>query len=160
MSFFRNILISIFTFVALVGMSFALATPTFAIETPDTCGGKCPLIGDPKGAFGEGTDLRKTISDFILGAARILTFIAVAVAVIYMVWGGYQWMNVNDPDGAKKGQQTVTNSAIGLAVAILAYTIVGLLAGALQGDLTAAFGGGTGTSGGTQTTETPAAPAN
>ncbi len=126
----------------LFGFSFSLATPTFAqLELPKTCVGNCPLIADPQGALGGG-DLRGTIANFILGAARILTFLAVAVAIVYMIWGGYRWMDVNDPKGAETGQKIVTNASIGLAVTILAYTVVGLIAGALQGDLTAAFGGG------------------
>jgi Type IV secretion system pilin len=152
MSILKKLLTSIFTLVLLFGFSFSLATPTYAqLELPATCNGPCPLIANPQNTFGKGTDLRGTIAGFILGAARILTFLAVAVAIVYMIWGGYKWMDVNDPKGAETGQKIVTNAAIGLAVTILAYTIVGLIAGALQGDLTTAFGGG-----GTTTTQQPA----
>ena len=145
--------------VALVGANNTMTINLNAIELPvakDTCGGACPLIGDPGAVAGQGQDLKKVISDFILGAAKILTFIAVAVSILYMIWGGYTWMDVNNPDGAKKGQQIVTNAAIGLAISILAYTIVGLLTGFLTGDVGSAFGvGGTGTPAGTPAAEAP-----
>jgi Type IV secretion system pilin len=160
MSLFKNIFISIFSFVLLFGLSFSFAMPANAqLELPATCNGPCPLIADPQGTVGGG-DLRGTISTFILGAARILTFIAVSVAIVFMIWGGYQWMNVNDPKGAENGQKTVTNASIGLAVTILAYTIVGLIIGALQGDLSTAFTGGTGSTTGTTTTQEATPPAN
>jgi Type IV secretion system pilin len=123
--------------------------------TAPTCPeGGCPGIGDPGAIFSGTDDPKTTISKFILGVAQFLTFISVAVAVIFIVYGGYQWMNVSDPKGAEAGKSTVTNAAIGLAIAILAYTIVGLLAGGLQGNWGAAFNvaGGTGT---TDSTTTP-----
>jgi Type IV secretion system pilin len=102
----------------------------------------CPGISNPEAIFGGTDDPKQKIADFLLGVAKFLTFIAVSVAVIFMVWGGYQWMNVTDPKGAEAGKTTVTNAAIGLAVAILAYTIVALLAGGLTGNWGAALGVG------------------
>ena len=148
--------------IALVGANNTMTVNVnAALDLPkasDTCKGACPLIADPSAVGGEGSDLKKVISDFILGAARILTFVAVAVSILYMIWGGYTWMDVNNPDGAKKGQQIVTNSAIGLAIAILAYTIVGLLTGFLTGNIGEAFGVGGTPAAGTPAAEAPVTP--
>ena len=121
-------------------------TTTFAVELPGNdkiCGGNCPLIGNPQGVVGDG-NIKEGVSSLIIEVAKVMTYIAVAVAIVFMVYGGYMWMNVNDPKGAETGQKIVTNSAIGLAIAILAYTIVGLLSSFLSRDLGITNGGGTG----------------
>ncbi len=101
--------------------------------TPDVCSGSCPLTGSSN--IGATLGSKKGLSDFILNVAKFLTYIAAAIAVVFMVWGAYNWMNVADPKGAETGQKIVTNAAIGLAIAILAYTIVSLIGNTLQGNL-------------------------
>jgi hypothetical protein len=133
-----------------LGLSYAPSVSARVPTANELCGGtSCPLIADPDGFVGDG-DLRTSITSIILTVAQFLTYIAVAVAIIYIVWGGYKWMDVNDPKGAETGQKIVTNAAIGLAVAILAATLVGLLANFLQGDISG--GGGAATTATEETT--------
>ena len=135
---------AIFTLI----LGFAGTTNAYAqIKLPDSdalCGtGGCPLISKPSEVAGTG-NIKEGVSSLIIEVAKVMTYIAVAVAIVFMVYGGYMWMNVNDPKGAETGQKIVTNSAIGLAIAILAYTIVGLLSSFLSRDLGITNGGGTG----------------
>lgn len=101
--------------------------------TPDVCGGSCPLTGSSN--IGATLGNKAGLSNFILNVAKFMTYIAAAVAVVFMVWGAYNWMNVADPKGAETGKTIVTNAAIGLAIAILAYTIVSVIGNTLQGNL-------------------------
>jgi hypothetical protein len=65
------------------------------------------------------------IVSFISRIAQFLTFIAAAVAVIYMVWGGYNFITANgDEEKVKKGKDTLIYASVGLVVTIVAYTIV------------------------------------
>jgi hypothetical protein len=151
---FKKLFFSIFAFVMFSTMAFGLVGTTgvtniignssltvSAIEVPtglEICGGDCPIVKNPT-VSGDKT-LQKTISEIVIKAAQFLTFIGVSISIVYMVWGGYKWMDVNDPKGAETGQKIVTNAAIGLVVIILAYTIVGLITTTLQTDINL-FGG-------------------
>jgi Type IV secretion system pilin len=102
---------------------------------PNTCaGGVCPLVGNPAGAQ-KALSNPQTVAGFILSIAQYLTYVAAAVAVVFMVWGGYKWMDVSDAKGAETGKRIVVNAAIGLAVAILAGTIVAVIGASLQSSL-------------------------
>ncbi len=90
--------------------------------------GSCPVVGK---SFGIGN--KNVLSSFILQIARFITYIAGAIAVIVIVISGVQRMNSTNADAAKNSNTSITNAAIGLAVAILAYTIVGVLSVFLVG---------------------------
>lgn len=123
-----------------VGISYSPVVSAKVPTADQLCQGTCPLVANPDEFAGNG-DLRETITALLLTVAQFLTYIAVAVAIIFIIYGGYQWMNVNNPESAATGQKTVTNAAIGLAIAILAATVVSLLSSFLQGDVTGTGGG-------------------
>jgi hypothetical protein len=113
--------------LALVSIPFA-STPVFAqISVPNASalckGSTCPGgIGDSQAQQFNGKD---GIVAFISRIAQFLTFIAAAVAVLYMVWGGYNFITANgDDDKVKKGKDTLIYASVGLVVTIVAYTIV------------------------------------
>jgi hypothetical protein len=89
--------------------------------------GQCALVQPPTTANAPG------VASFILSIARFITYIAGAIAVIIIVISGIQRMNISDADAAKNSNNNLTNAAIGLAIAILAYTIVGVLSVFLTG---------------------------
>jgi Type IV secretion system pilin len=89
----------------------------------------CPVLGTNINA----ADKNK-LSAFILSIARFITFIAGAIAVVVIVISGVQRMNISDAEAAKNSDKNLTNAAIGLAIAILAYTIVGVLSVFLVGN--------------------------
>jgi uncharacterized BrkB/YihY/UPF0761 family membrane protein len=113
--------------LALVSIPFA-STPVFAqISVPNAAalckGATCPGgITDNK-AQQFNTDTGIVV--FISRIAQFLTFLAAAVAVLYMVWGGYNFITANgDEEKVKKGKDTLIYASVGLVVTIVAYTIV------------------------------------
>jgi hypothetical protein len=80
---------------------------------------------------GQGT--RAGIASFILQIARFITYIAGAIAVVIIVISGVQRMNISDAKAAETSNKNLTNAAVGLAIAILAYTAVGVLSVFLVG---------------------------
>jgi Type IV secretion system pilin len=112
--------------------------------TPNNlCGNanKCPLIGTAAATGGK-LATREGVSNFILNIARFLIYIASAISVIFIVWGGYQYINAADPKGAENGKKILINAIIGLAVCILAVTIVTFLGSTLEGNLVGSVVGG------------------
>jgi hypothetical protein len=73
-------------------------------------------------------DSGSNIVDFILAASRYLTFIAAAVAIFFIVLGGYRMVTANGDDAQyKKGIQTLIWAVGGLVITIIAYTIVAVV---------------------------------
>ena len=55
-------------------------------------------------------------------------FVAGAVAVLFVIYGGYLYLTSGgNEDSAKKGRTTVVNALIGLVIIILAYVIVNVV---------------------------------
>jgi hypothetical protein len=77
---------------------------------------------------------RGGIANFILKIARFITFIAGAIAVVVIVISGVQRMNISDAKAYESSNKNLINAAIGLGIAILAYTIVGVLSVFLVGN--------------------------
>ncbi|MEM1311999.1 MAG: pilin [Patescibacteria group bacterium] len=98
------------------------------------CGpGGCPLIDNPDAA--QGAD-QNTIANIILNVASLLTFIAGAVAVLAIVYGGILYVTDNGSgESATKGKKILINAVIGLVITIIAFTIVGLVGNLVQGNL-------------------------
>lgn len=76
-------------------------------------------------------DNGKNVYDFnklwlvALAIADILLWIAGLVAVLFVIYGGYQYITSQfDPEGTKKAKDTIINALIGLSVAILSSAIV------------------------------------
>jgi hypothetical protein len=94
-------------------------------------GGNCPVTGD--------NDFNDTTQDdivgFIIGVAQFLTFISAGLAILFMVYGGIRYIVAADGDGSESGKKILINATIGLIVAIVAYTVVSVVAGLLQGTL-------------------------
>jgi Type IV secretion system pilin len=108
--------------------------------TPNVCGTSCPLTGTASGA---GLADRGTVSNFILSFARFFIFIAAAVAVLFIVWGGYNYISAGGDDKrALTGKNILVNALIGLAICILSLTIVSFISGTLEGNLAGSIIGG------------------
>ena len=63
-----------------------------------------------------------TIQNTIINIANILGVICVGIAVIFVVYGAFQWITGNE----KEGRATVQNAVIGLFIVLGAYLIVQL----------------------------------
>jgi Type IV secretion system pilin len=103
--------------------------------TPNNlCGTNCPLLG-PSATSGKLVN-RAGVSDFILNIARFLIYIASAISVLFIVWGGYQYISDGgDAKRAETGKKILINALIGLAICILAVTIVTFIGSTLEGNL-------------------------
>jgi ABC-type multidrug transport system permease subunit len=74
------------------------------------CGGKCPFFD---GTFNFGS--KQEITTFIIAFARLLTYIAVPIAIIMIIYSAFRLFFGGD-------FKPFINIIIGLAIIILAYT--------------------------------------
>ena len=81
------------------------------------------LFGGDAGKGGEG------IQGIIFTLADILVGIVTAASVLMLIYGAFVWVTGmgGGDDAESKGKGYVKNALIGLIIALLAYTIVGLL---------------------------------
>lgn len=81
--------------------------------------------GDPSQALitADGFNTEQ-IDEFILSLTSLLTVLATAIAVVVIIWGGYQFLFSTLPGAKGDGKQTIINGVIGLIVIILASQIV------------------------------------
>jgi hypothetical protein len=84
----------------------------------------CAITGDGFNVIGANS------SFLLIGLAILDDLIRIAglVAVGYVIYGGIQYVtSQGSPDATSKAQQTIINALIGVAVAILAASIVGFI---------------------------------
>ena len=59
--------------------------------------------------------------------------LAAYAAVFFLIRGGFEYMtNSSSPDGMAKARKTITNALIGMAIAILAASIVNAIGAAIR----------------------------
>jgi hypothetical protein len=76
-----------------------------------------------------GDDTTNNIFTFIITISNLLTYLSAAVAVIFIIIGAYRMVTSNGDDSQyKKGVQTLIWAVAGLCLAILAYSIVYVIA--------------------------------
>lgn len=84
----------------------------------------CAILG-PKEPGTKDFSFQKALPRIGLAITEILLRVAGMVAIGYVVFGGFKYMtSQGEPDGIKQAQGTVMNALIGLAIAVLAVTIV------------------------------------
>jgi hypothetical protein len=97
------------------------------------CGGPCPLFD------GDFDFDRDSIAVFLIAFSQFLTFVGVALAVIFLVFAGIQYIFGKEEEAKKN----IITTVIGLVIIIVAYTFVFILANFLQSNaLGDAIGGG------------------
>ncbi len=146
MSAFANILTKLFSFslIAIFAFSLVVAPSVSATEVKipgvtELCGGSCPVTGATEGSSFIGG--RGSIASFILNIAKFLTYIAGAVAVLFLVYGGFLIIVDNgDEARSKKGKKILFNALYGLIITIIAYTIVNFISGLTSTNITGLFG--------------------
>jgi len=76
------------------------------------------------------------LSDLMLLIGTWITYIAGAMAFIYLVYSGILYISAaGNPDQAKKGQQGIINAVIGIVIIVLAFTIIKVVENAAQGTI-------------------------
>ena len=84
-----------------------------------------PSVGDTKLPDLSGG---KGVAGMIAFITKILLGFAGAIAVLFIIIGGFQYLTSGaNPDLAKKGKVTLQNALIGLVIIILSFTVVSLV---------------------------------
>lgn len=105
-------------------------------QNPFECSGVSAIL-DLFGLGGCGPAGASTASEFIYGIINILLAIIGLLSVLYIIIGGFRYVtahgNEEQAEGAKK---TILHAIIGIAVVILSFVIVRIIANALAfGDI-------------------------
>jgi hypothetical protein len=109
-----------------------LGLPTWYkyLEVGEYEGDPCAIKGpnDGKG----GLDFEQALPLIVLAVIEILLRIAGMVAVGFVIFGGFKYITAQaEPDKLAQAQSTIINALIGLAIAVMAVTVVNFLGGAI-----------------------------
>lgn len=75
-----------------------------------------------------GLSKSSTVTDVIVYVIKILLQVAMGIAVLFIIIGGYQYItSAGNEERATKGRKTLVNALIGLVLIIFSYTIVSVL---------------------------------
>jgi hypothetical protein len=70
---------------------------------------------------------------FIANLINILLFLAGAIAVLFVIIGGFQYLtSAGNAETAEKGKSTVVNAIIGIVIIILSYVIINAIVGTIN----------------------------
>ncbi len=109
---------------------------SWIIKLADACTGQSILpdlyngLRDPSGncevKFDELADFVKLITNVI----QILLVIAAFAAVVYIIYGGVQYiMSAGEPARLKKAKDSIANAVLGLIVVLVSFGVVNFLTG-------------------------------
>jgi Type IV secretion system pilin len=121
---------ALFGLLAIVAVAGLVSTPAFAadvVANPCRTGTNCIASA---GAGKEG------IAGLIFTVAYFLLYLIGGISVLFLVYGGFQYiLSGGDEAKTKKARATISNAIIGLVVALVAATIVSVVSGLLSGSL-------------------------
>lgn len=70
------------------------------------------------------------LGELISGLVTAAIVVSAVIALIFLVWGGVQWLTSGgDKVNTEKAQQRITAAVIGLAIVVASWAIVTLIAG-------------------------------
>ncbi len=73
------------------------------------------------------------VPELIEGIIKLMLFIGGAVAVLFVIIGGYQYMTSGgNSEQAEKGKTTVVNAIIGIVLIVLAWVIINVVVGTIS----------------------------
>ena len=88
-----------------------------------TKSGDCSAIDESKFQQGQ---LGNSIWLIVLNVASDIMSVVGYLAIIFVIWGGYQYMMAQgDPGKVAKGKKTITNALVGLGICMMASIITG-----------------------------------
>jgi hypothetical protein len=87
------------------------------------------------GLFGTGgLTSSQSLPELIANAIRLMLLFAGAIAVVFVIIGGYQYLTSGgNEESAEKGQKTLTNAVIGVVIVVLAYVIINVIVNLVSG---------------------------
>jgi hypothetical protein len=122
-----------------IALTASLSFFSFAYAQNATTGGVVPdecRSEAQQAAQASGTE-SCTVGSLVTLVIRIVYYLitmAGSVVLLYMLWGGLQMLiSAGNPDGVKKGKQTIYNALLGFAIVLCAYIIVSLLVTTVTG---------------------------
>ena len=98
-------------------------------------GGVVNVIADADEPFSSLSDDSITpeeLQDKIQGWINIVIGLLALVAVVYIVWGGFNWMISDSEDDSKKAKQKIINAVIGLIIAASAWIVLRIVVGIIM----------------------------
>ncbi len=107
--------------VMCLAMAFTVASPV-----------SLPVYADAKDEVKKGADMtnsggsaKQDLPDIITTIINVMLFIAAALAVIMIIYGGIRYITAHgDEKQVKVAKDTIVYSVVGLIIAILAYALV------------------------------------
>ena len=111
----------VLTAVMCLAMAFTVASPV-----------SLPVYADAKDEVKKGADMtnsggsaKQDLPDIITTIINVMLFIAAALAVIMIIYGGIRYITAHgDEKQVKVAKDTIVYSVTGLIIAILAYALV------------------------------------
>jgi hypothetical protein len=114
-----------------IGGLFALLFAQTIVSAQSKPADPCDVLGGCIGGireFDNNASTSDNIVDFVLTIVRFMIFVGGAIAVAFIVLGGYNMITSNgNPEQYKKGLNTLLYAIIGLVIAIISVTIVSLV---------------------------------
>ena len=103
-----------------------LTTPSTTAKPVDLCTGESGFGSCLGGTTDYATgDSKSIITKLAINLVNFLIFVGAAIAVVYVVLGGYKYITANGEDSkVKEGRSMVINALIGIAIAIASFTLV------------------------------------
>lgn len=120
--------VKLFTLIIFAGL------PVSALAQADTSRGLNSIrLLFPIGGLG-GAQTLTGPSGLIYRVISLLLFVAGALAVLFVIIGGYQYITAaGNEEASEKGKKTLTNAVIGVVVIIMAYVIINVVVNTISG---------------------------
>lgn len=118
------IMIAILAIPLLASVAF-LPHPVFALSGSSGCGSGTGKIENPDEAH---LLPYCTFKDLLTKIVQIFLEVAGAVAVIFLMIGGFQYLSSRgNEDAMEKAKKTITSSVIGIVLIVMAFAIVSII---------------------------------
>ncbi len=109
--------------IAVLVLPFA-ALAANAVQTGLSGSGLSSSFGNAGSLSGSGD-----LSTLIANVIRLALLFAGAIAVLFIIIGGYQYVtSAGNEESAEKGKKTLINAIIGIVIIVLSYVIVNVIA--------------------------------
>lgn len=91
-------------------------------------------VNKPPGSEFVGNDPVQGVGNLIAFFIQIVLFIGGLAALLYLLWGAFDWINSSgEKEKLTKAQNKMTNAVIGLILMIAAFTIFSFVMGTVLG---------------------------
>jgi hypothetical protein len=109
--------IQVLVMVALFVVPLVSVHAQLQINCPQGAGINCSQIGANR------------LNDVILTIINIILGVTFALAILFLIVGGFRYLtSAGNEEAAEKGKKTVINALIGIAIIILSFVLVNIVA--------------------------------